>query len=222
MSTSSKTTTRGILILVSLIFAFNTSLLANIILPSGGKDGSYWRPNSTQHISWDVLFIDTTKTLNIYLWNGDSSTLTLIGNNIISSTGYYNWQIPSNQVLGEHFKIRISYSDTLSDFYLISKDFFPISNDSMVLNSNVFVATSPEVSVTINPHPVPSNTTLDVVSDDKFFHIDMYNLNGVLLGSYNFAYTNNYSISLSNLTAGTYILRIKFLGKTIDRQIIVN
>lgn len=75
---------------IALLFAFNGILLANIILPSGGKDGSYWRPGSVQHISWDKMFLDTTKNINIYLWNGDSSTLTLIGSNILSTLGYYN------------------------------------------------------------------------------------------------------------------------------------
>jgi len=208
-------------IIIASFFAFNSLLLANVVLPSGGKDGSFWRPNSVQHISWDVLFVDTTKNLNIYLWNADSSTLTLIGSNIISSTGFYNWHIPNNQVLGENFKIRISYSDTTSNFYLMSKDFFPISNEEMVLSNNVFVATEPEVSITVNPHPTQSGSTMTVSSDSKFFHIDIYNLVGSLINSYTFNYTNDYSISLQNLSTGTYILRVKFLGRVVDKQFIV-
>jgi len=209
-------------IIIASFFAFNSLLLANVVLPSGGKDGSFWRPNSVQHISWDVLFVDTTKNLNIYLWNADSSTLTLIGSNIISSTGSYNWHIPNNQVLGENFKIRIAYSDTTSNFYLMSKDFFPISTEEMVLSNNVFVATEPTVSITVSPHPTQSGNTITVSSDSKFFHIDIYNLVGNLINSYTFNYTNDYSISLQNLSIGTYILRVKFLGKTVDKQIIVD
>jgi len=210
-----------IMILISFFFAFNNLLLANI-LPSGGKDGSYWRPGSSQNISWDKSFLDTTKTLNIYLWNGDSSTLTLIGNNIISTTEHYIWHIPNNQVLGEHFKIKITYTDTTSNFYLISKDFFPISNEEIVLNSNIFTPNnSDSVTVIITPNPISAGNIINLSSENKFYHIDIYDISGILINSYNFNYTNNYNIDISDLSVGSYIVHIKFLRNVAHTQFIV-
>lgn len=92
----------------------------------------------------------------------------------------------------------------------------------MPLNRNVFIADTSSIVVTVSPHPTYGGNNISVYCDSKFFQIEIYNLLGTLLDTYNFDYTNEYNITLSNLSAGTYMLRIRFLDNVLDKQIIVD
>ena len=212
-----------IAITLFLICSINTAFASSYILPSGGKDGSYWRPASNQHISWSKFFLDTTKNLDIYLWNADNSTFTLIGSNIISTSESYVWYVPNNQALGENFKIKLTYAnDTSTNFSLLSDDFFPISNDSKPTLSSVQIFTL-NSGYTLQVNPIPASDVITVSSDNQFFHIDIYNyVGGLVFNSNNFEYTLEKNIDVSNLPDGVYSVKVKFLGSEATKQLVIS
>lgn len=87
--------------------------------------------NSTQVITWDSSYYNSD--VSIYLWNADSSSYSLIADSIDYSLGYYQWIIPSNQPIGDYFKIKVM--DSIQ--YRMSSDFFSIEEEPIILTIKI-------------------------------------------------------------------------------------
>jgi hypothetical protein len=194
------------------------TLYSQDIVPSGGRDGNLWYVGSTQFISWPVAFMDTTKTVDIYLWNADSATYSTIAENIPVSDEYYLWTIPVAHPIGEKFKAKVVYHDGYRpDFKLFSKDFFPIEVATSI-GANGNSSSRPIYVVNKNSNfdifPNPSSEFITIDSKSKFFSVEIFDTHGELVFHNKFEYRNTYSIDIKrmNLASSTYSVRVKFLG----------
>jgi hypothetical protein len=207
---------------VALFFVAISSLKSDII-PSGGLDGNFWQPGSTQFISWSKYFMDTTKTLDIYLWNGDIAEFSLIASNIAVAEGYYLWDIPQDHPTGDLFKVKVVYHNGyFPEFKMVSNDFFPIlppQNNALHKQISVYVLNK---NSSIKVFPNPSSSIINIESSDKFFNVELYQMDGTLLHSENFEFKSQYTFDASNLPSGSYSLRVKFLGSNVTEQIVIN
>ncbi len=210
------------LIAVTATIMNNNSLKADYIIPSGGKDGNFWRPGTTQYISWSKPFMDTTKSIDIYLWNAKTATFSQIASNIPVNNNYYLWEIPATQDTGKLFKIKVVYSNNhRPEFSMMSRDFFPIANavpTQPFTTVQVYVV-NPSSNVQAYPNPASSGITIG--SEDKFFSVELFSASGNLVYSRQFDYTYSHSIDAAAFGAGAYTLRVKFLGSTVTENIAI-
>lgn len=211
-----------IAIAITILIMNIYSLKADYVIPSGGKDGNFWHPGSRQFISWSKPFMDTTKNIDIYLWNGKIPKYTKIASNVPVSNGYYLWDIPATQDTGSLFKVKIVYSNNYNPkFTIMSRDFFPISNAAPTLpftSVQVYVL-NPASSVQVYPNPASDN--ISISSENKFFSVELFDVAGQLVYSSSFDYSYNHTINATALQVGSYNLRVKFLGSTVTEGIIV-
>lgn len=193
------------------------------IIPSGGLDGKDWQPGSTQFISWDKLFMDTTQNLNIYLWNGETGALTLLASDIPAVQSYCNCTLPLSLPTSKFYKVKITYSDTTADYAIFSKDFFPIGDavSSSLINNNSIYTIDNSKSVEITPNPANSKIKVSSKSLSSFFGIEIYNEAGAKVLSSTFDYTLSKELDVSDLASGSYTMRIKFLGEFINEKLVI-
>ena len=215
------------LILIATIFllAF-ANLKSQYIMPSGGEDGYDWRVGTTQVITWSIYFMDTTRTIDILLWNADEADFSTIAKNIPVTAEYYLWDIPGSHPTGEQFKVKIIYHNGfLPKFKYISDDFFSIKEQMRLsqkeLTSSPIIARHKTNSFTLYPNP--ASNVLHIESSNKFFSIEIYDVHGSLVSFNRFDYTNNYQLDLitSKLAQGTYTVLVRFMGDFVTEQLII-
>ncbi len=209
------------ILLLSIISLLSCNLYSNII-PSGGLDGKNWKPGSTQFISWNKFFMDTTQNLNIYLWNGETQTLTQLGSNIPAAQSSYTCTLPLSLPAGKLYKVKITYADTNATYAIFSKDFFPIGNYEVTPSTAEIIYTIDKTKeVDISPNPATSKVKITSKNSSSFFAVEIYNEAGMKLLSSTFDYTVNKDIDISSLSTGSYNILIKFLGETISEKLVI-
>ena len=161
------------LILVGIIMISNISIAK--IYPCGGENGEFWSQSSIQKIKWDTSGFEGN--LDIYLWNMNSATFSSIAINVPDSLGEYTWSIPSNQAIGNYFRIMIMQSNDTS-IYELSDTFFPIYEGSSQYNDvseNMLIS----LNLSIYPNPSSNNTTIKYeVLKSELISIKILNLLG--------------------------------------------
>lgn len=211
---------KNIILKTTLLLVAVATLHSQYVLPSGGEDGYGWCRGTTQAISWSKYFMDTTKSIDILLWNADSASFTTIATNIPVADEYYLWEIPLLQALGNHYKIKIVYHNGfLPQFKYVSNGFFSIKASIPQQPLPDIMTKSNANSFTIYPNPTSDIINID--SDYKFFGIDIYDVTGGLVYNSRFSYRNDYALSKSGLgiNAGTYIVRVRFMGSVVSKQL---
>jgi hypothetical protein len=212
-------------IITILLLLCVSTLKGQYVFPSGGEDGYDWRVGTTQVISWSKYFMDTTKTIDIYLWNADVATYSLIATEVPVLDEYYLWEIPTEQTLGEHFKVKIIYSNNfLPKFKYVSSDFFSIKKALLQyfsVNNNVIRKIK---NNHFTMYPNPASSELSIESGNKFFGIEIYDLEGSIVLYRRFGYTNNYLLDLrgvNKLSSSTYNVQVRFMGEVVTKQLVI-
>jgi len=161
-----------------------------IIQPNGGEN---WICGNSYLISW---IDDIPEPVNIELWKGNSYNST-IATNVIGST--YSWLIPSNQLNGSNYKIKIysTLDGSLKDFS----------------NSNFSIIS---VKYILYPNPSKNNLNIKILNKQKNYHIIIFNKVNKIL-EFN-SKSENINIPLTNLKTGLYFISIngnvsKFIKK---------
>jgi len=214
---------KQLIILFFFLLCFSV-LRSQYVLPSGGEDGYDWRAGTTQVISWSKYFMDTTKTIDILLWNADSASFSTIATNIPVMDEYYLWSIPSIQPTGEQFKIKIVYhKGFLPMFKYMSNDFFSIKQQqSPPTISYVTFIKSKKNSFTIYPNPSFTSNVINIKSASQFYGIEIYDVLGSLILDKRFNYTNNYELKLDKFASGAYTVLVRFMGNTVTEQLSIS
>jgi len=210
---------------ILFLVAFAT-VRSQYVMPSGGEDGYDWRVGTTQVISWSKYFMDTTRSVDILLWNADSASFSTIVTNISVSDEYYLWDIPSSHPTGEQFKVRVVYSNGfLPQFKYMSNDFFSIKEASHSLPppkqpSSLITRTKTN---SFKIYPNPASNELFIESDSKFFCIEIYDVNGSVVFFSRFDYTNKQQLNInaSKLASGTYTVLVRFMGSFETEQLVI-
>jgi Secretion system C-terminal sorting domain len=125
-----------------------------------------------------------------------------------------NWQ---------EFSIEISSPPNASFFHLEVRTYQSSIAyfDDFVFQKNVTTGLPEEKSPELKIYPNPVHNLLNISNINNMQHIDIQNLSGITLRSFNFPGEKSASIPLSGLTNGLYILRIKTSGKIITRKFII-
>jgi len=213
---------------VALFVAIATPLKSQELLPSGGSDGNNWVPGSIQFITWPTIFFDSTKTVDISLWNAKTVSWTTIATDVPTYPGYYAWQIPSNQAPGTHYKLKIVYSNGYKpELKFISADFFSIPMKTTYHSSNPITRKPHTISkknkLKIYPNPSSNSDVINIECNNKFYCIELYNLEGIRVYNNIFNYTNTYPLDITklNLPTGTYNINIKLMGNIVRDKVII-
>ncbi|MGI6369054.1 MAG: T9SS type A sorting domain-containing protein [Ignavibacteria bacterium] len=207
------------IIIILMFLSISGIAVSSYIIPSGGFDGKAWYRGSEQYISWTTYFIDTTRNIDILLWNADSSSFSTIATHVPASGGYYFWTIPSEHAIGNHFRVKVMYSDNYKpDFSLMSADFFSIEEAIKDTTIEIHLL---EQNPSITIYPNPATNEILVESKHKFFAFEIISVDGKILRVENFPFTTQKTISLVNLASGKYILRVKFFGSAVVEHLII-
>jgi len=218
---------RSLIILIFVLVLFSVvPLCGQYVFPSGGSDGYHWSAGSVQIITWSKYFMDTTKNVDILLWNADSAMFSVIAENVPVVDEFYVWSIPIDHPVGDLFKVKVIYSDGfLPGFKYISNDFFSIKESVSVFP--LFPSSVNRVSRNHNNsydiYPVPSSGDFTISSSAKFFCVEIYDASGGLVLHRRFDYTNEYQISsdVSILSSGSYTVLVRFMGSFVTRQLVI-
>jgi len=214
------------LVVAILFLLMVATVRSQYLMPSGGEDGYDWRVGTTQVISWSKYFMDTTRSVDILLWNADSASFSTIATDIPVSDEYYLWNIPAMHPTGEQFKVRVIYSNGfLPQFKYMSNDFFSIKE---ALN----IQPSPHPSrglITKNKtnsfkiYPNPASDVLHIESGSSFFCVEIYDVNGSVVFFSRFDYTKEHKLNLtsSKLAQGTYTVLVRFMGSYETEQFVI-
>jgi hypothetical protein len=195
------------------------TLNSQYVLPSGGEDGYGWSQGSTQVISWSKYFMDTTRSIDILLWNADAVTYSIIATNIPVRNEYYLWAIPLKHPIGGKFKIKIVYHNGfLPQFKYVSNGFFSIKEPSPPVQIPNIITKRKTNSFKIFPNP--TDGIINIESDSKFFGVEIYNIEGSLVFNRRFNYTNHFNLT-ANLPQGTYTVLVRFMGSTATEQLFI-
>ena len=225
LSTHKQLTTMKKIILNLIVFlvAFAT-LKSQYVMPSGGEDGYDWRVGTTQAISWSKYFMDTTKNIDILLWDANTATFSTIATNIPVADEYYLWEIPLGLPIGNQFKIKIIYSnDFLPQFKYVSNDFFSIKAQAppQQIPSPIQIVIKNNAPKIVNIFPNPTPDMVNIQCNDNFFCIETYDITGSLVLYKKFDYTNDYQLHTGELSSGVYTMKIRFMGSSVNEQLFI-
>lgn len=191
-----------------LFFILHNTTISQIYSPFDGENGEFWSRNSTKVIRWNPDNFEGV--VNILLWNRDSSAFSVIDTNIISDSGFFEWEIPSNHPIGDGFRVKIF--EPSSSTYTISESFFPIHEEIIVPQNNskedeAYIEYSEAFK--IFPNPTNGNFNLQIIKPDAI-HLDIYNIHGLKVKTVNLLKERNFKLSISNFPNGIYIAIVKF------------
>ncbi|MCK9219081.1 MAG: T9SS type A sorting domain-containing protein, partial [Bacteroidales bacterium] len=173
-----------------------------VIQPNGGEE---WYQGSSNLISWDD---GLTESVNIQLvdYSSGSAVYDLIASNVTGST--WQWNIPTGQTPGDHYKIRISGS-------------LPGSPDAY---SDAYFKIKLLIDLGIYPNPCDPFVTLRFNNDNS----DNYTLNlfdrfgtSVIQKSINTSDTKEITLPTYDLPNGIYFLNMTAGEKRISKKIVV-
>jgi len=210
---------KAVIILIIFLVGFST-LRSQYVFPCGGEDGYGCVRGTTQAISWSKYFMDTTRSIDILLWNADSVSFTTLATDVPVTDEYYMWSIPSNHPLGNHYKMKIVYHNGfLPQFKYVSNGFFSIK--SSILQQSIPAIITKSNTNTFTLYPNPTSDVINIGSDNKFFGIDIYDILGALVLHRRFSYTNDYVLTKSELGVGTgtYTVVVRFMGSVVSKQL---
>lgn len=218
------------LIILALVLFAGYSDLHSSVVPAGGDDGHDYEQNSTHYIYWDTIYFESH--VDIWLWNGSSSTYTLIASNVVADSGRYEWEISSDHPTGDFFRLIVQ--DTASGgYYTMSDTYFSIESQGSqkggFYEEELFDNIPKEEAVAVkidqnSPNPFSDLTEIQYfLSKTEKVKLTLMNTNGVvvanLIDKYMRGGWHTLIVNGSGLSNGAYIVIIEAGGKRASKVI---
>ena len=194
-----------VFILVFFILTFSNVLLAQVANPNGGENGEFWSRNSTKTITWDTPGF--AAKVHIYLWNINTSSYTQIAN-AVNNTGSYNWTIPTDQQIGNFYRIKI-VKKVDTTVYSMSTTFFPIYDEGTGGNKlGVDENTKNTFSIEVFPNPASREITFRWNTESKAVRLVIYNSIGNPVFDESNLPDKVLSVNTKSLPSGVYNVKL--------------
>lgn len=191
-----------LILIVSLILIAN--LLSAQEIDKRFDSSNEIRCGETQTIVWDSTYFN--ERVDIYLWNGTTSSETLIDTAVLNANQKYLWTIPVDHQSGNHFRIKVQRSEA-ENKYISSTSFFkilPVNPQSIVSGSDEKYKNKGQLVL----YPNPTNAILIIDCNLKIKSIEVHNLTGKLIEKISPVNQKVVELNTSKLASGTYYLEV--------------
>lgn len=202
--------------IIIVILVFTTNLNAQEIDKRHDVDYKI-RLGETQRIVWDTSYFNSD--INIYLWNGEKSKDTLIVSNYSGLTGYYNWLVPSDNEIGDYFRVKIELVSH-PNRNISTQTFFAIHPSG----GNTINSTNDENSkIDLKVYPNPSSSLVKIQANNNISDIIIFDNTGKEIINIDNLKSKIYSINMSDYANGLYIFQISFAnGQIFTEKVIIS
>lgn len=174
------------------------------IEPSGGWTDRPWRAGQVVDIRWNTTLFDGA--VDVLLWDGGTTSTSIIARAIPSKKGATVWKIPDHQRVDDRYRLIVRDSERPWR-RVMSSGFIPVASGRQPVDSFRY-GNDPVMSATLHPNPACDQVHVRWTMDDAV-DLRLETLTGIAVAVMSLdGMATATTLPLTGVSAGVYVVTV--------------